>query len=421
MSWRKVAAVCIGVGLSMWAAGCGGGSKPIGVTVTDSSATVDPTDTSTLTATVANDTKNAGVTWSVSGGGTLSSQTSSSATFTAPAPASSALTVTVTATSVSDATKTGTVTITVPAGPSVATSALTPATVGAAYSATLSGTGGIPPYTWSITSGTLPAGLKMTAGGVISGTPMASGAGSTNVTIKMVDAGSPNPLSATSTLGFTIKAAPAITFTTTTLSGATYNASYSASVAATGGAGTLTYTIASGALPTGLTLSSAGVISGTPTAVGTFSATVMAADAFGDSATQTLSLKVTYPQLAITAATLPTGYVGSVYTATTLMASGGSGTGYSFALQNGSSLPAGLALSTAGKITGTPTTAGTSTFTVVVTDSASNSATLAMSIVVKPGITISTATTLPTAYVGSAYSKMLAATGGSGTGYTWTV
>lgn len=421
MSWRKVAAVCLSVVASIWAAGCGGGSKPLAVTVTASPATVDPTNTSTLTATVANDQKSAGVTWSVSGGGALSNQTTTGATYTAPSPASSALSVTVTATSVADTTKTGTVTITVPAGPSIATSALTAGTVGAAYSVTLSGTGGIPPYTWSITNGTLPAGLTMLAGGVISGTPMASGVGSTNLTFKMVDAGSPNPLSATATLGLTINAAPAIAFTTTTLAGATYNASYSATVGATGGAGTLTYTIASGALPTGLTLSSAGVISGTPTVVGTYSATIMVADAFGDSATETLSLKVTYPQLAITPVTLPTGYVGSVYTATTLAATGGSGTGYSFALQNGSSLPAGLTLSSAGKITGTPTAAGTSTFTVVVTDSASNTATLAMSIIVKPGITISTATTLPTAYVGSAYAQMVAATGGSGTGYTWTV
>jgi len=421
MSWRKLVVVSVGAALSIWAAGCGAGSKPIAVTVTASSTTVDPTNTATLTATVANDKKSAGVTWSVSGGGSLSNTSTTGATYTAPAPASSALSVTVTATSVADATKTGTVTITVPAGPSVATSTLAAGTVGTAYSATLSGTGGIPPYTWSITNGTLPAGLTMTAGGVISGTPMASAVGSTNLTFKMVDAGSPNPLSATSTLGLTINAAPAISFTTTTLANATYNAAYSATVAATGGAGTLTYAIASGALPTGLTMSSAGVISGTPTVVGTFSVTVRASDAFGDSATQALTLRAVYPPLAITQVTLPTGYVGSVYTATTLAATGGSGTGFSFALQSGSSLPAGLALSAAGSITGTPTAAGTTNFTVTVTDSASNNAALAMAIVVKPGISITTATTLPTGYAGSAYSQALAATGGSGTGYTWSI
>lgn len=421
MSWRKLVVVSIGAVLSIWAAGCGGGSKPIAVTVTASSSTVDPTNTATLTATVANDKKSAGVTWGVSGGGSLSNTTTTGATYTAPAPASSALSVTVTATSVADTTKTGTVTITVPAGPSVATSTLAAGTVGTAYSVTLSGAGGIPPYTWSITNGTLPAGLTMTAGGVISGTPMASGVGSTNLTFKMVDAGSPNPLSATSTLGLTINAAPAITFTTTTLTNATYNATYSATVAATGGAGTLTYSIASGTLPTGLSMSSAGVISGTPTAVGTSSVTVKAADAFGDSATQPLTLKVVYPPLAITPATLPTGYVGSVYTTTILAATGGSGTGYSFALQSGSSLPAGLALSAAGSITGTPTAAATTNFAVTVTDSASNTANLAMTIVVKPAVSITTATTLPTGYAGSAYAQTLAATGGSGTGYAWSV
>lgn len=422
MSWRKLAVLSSGLVMSAVLAGCGGGSKPISVAVSASPTTVDPTNTSSLTATVTNDKKAAGVTWSVTGGGALSGTTTSSATYTAPSPASSALTVTVTATSVADATKTGTVTITVPAGPSVATSALTAGTVGTAYSATMAGSGGIPPYTWSITNGTLPAGLTMTAAGVISGTPTATGAGTANLTFKMTDSGSPNPLSATATLGLTVNAAPAVTFTTaSSLTAGTYNAAYSATVAATGGAGALTYSITSGALPTGLTMSAAGVISGTPTVVGSFSITVKAADAFGDSATKVLALTVSYPPLTVTTTTLPTGYVGSVYTATTLAATGGSGTGYTWTLQTGSSLPAGLAMSTAGVLAGTPTATGPASFTVVVTDSASNTGSLAMSIVVKPAVSITTALALPTGYVGSAYSQTLAATGGSGTGYTWAI
>lgn len=421
MSWRKLVVLLIGMSGLLWLAGCGGSAKPISVAVTASNTTVDPTDAVTLTAVVTNDKNSAGVTWSVSGGGALSNTSTTGATYTAPAPASSALSVTVTATSIATPAQSGTITITVPAAPSITTTTLAPGTVGTAYSVPLAGSGGIAPYTWALTSGTLPIGLTMTTGGVISGTPMAAGVGTSNLTFKMTDSGTATALSATATMGLTIGPAPAIAFTTTTLSGGTYKAAYSAMVAATGGSGALTYSLASGALPTGLTMSAAGAITGTPTVVGTFPFTVSAMDAFGDAGTQSLSLKVTYPPLDITAMTLPTGYAGSVYTATTLAATGGSGAGYAWSLASGSSLPAGLTLSGAGAISGTPTTAGTSNFTVMVTDSASNTGTLAMSIVVKPAVSFTTATTLPIGYVGSAYSQTLAATGGSGTGYTWTV
>jgi len=85
--------------------GCGGSSKPASVAVTASATTVDATDSVTLTAAVTNDKNSAGVNWTVSGGGTLSSQTTTGATYTAPAASSSALTVTVTATSIADSTK----------------------------------------------------------------------------------------------------------------------------------------------------------------------------------------------------------------------------------------------------------------------------------------------------------------------------
>ena len=417
--WLLMGLVTAGMGLAL--VGCGGGSAPVGVTVAASATNVDATDSVKLTATVANDKNGAGVTWSVSGGGTLSSQTTSSVTYTAPAPSSSAVTATVTATSVADATKTAPTTLTVPAAPSVTTASLSAATVGTAYSATLAGSGGISPYAWTLSSGTLPASMTLSSAGVLSGTPMAADAGTINLTFKLTDSGTATALTATKALSLTINPAPAITFTAASLANATYEVAYSASVAATGGAGTLTYSLASGPLPTGLTLSPAGVISGTPTVVGTFPITVKAADAFGDLQTQTYSVKVSYPPVAVTAATLPVGYVNSNYTQTTLAATGGSGTGYTWALSSGSSLPAGLTLSSAGVISGKPTASGTTNFSVTVTDSASNTGTGTFSITVDAGVSITTGTTLPTGYVGSNYSQALAATGGSGTGYTWTV
>ena len=403
--------------------GCGGSSSPVSIAVTASAATVDATDAVTLTATVTNDKTPGGVTWSVSGGGTLSNQTTGGATYTAPAASSSALTVTVTATSVADATKTGTTTLTVPAAPAITTGALAAGSVGTPYSQTMAASGGIAPYAWTLTSGTLPACLTMNSAGVISGTPTASCVGTTNLTFKVTDSGSATPLSATSaSLGLTINAAPAITFTGSMPGTATYASSspYVGFATATGGSGALTYSY-SGSLPPGLILMSTsnGEIGGTPTAVGTFAFTMKAADAFGDSNTQAYSITVSYSPVKVTAATLPTGYVGSTYTATTLAATGGSGAGYTWALASGSALPAGMNLSAAGVITGKPTATTPTSFTVTATDSASNTGNGTLSITINPAVSVTTGTTLPAGYVGSNYSQTIAATGGSGTGYTW--
>jgi hypothetical protein len=197
---------------------------------------------------------------------------------------------------------------------------------------------------------------------------------------------------------------------------------YTTSVAATGGAGTLTYSVSAGALPAGLALGATGAITGTPTAVGTASFTIKVADAFGDSATQAYSITVSYPALSISTASLPGGVLGTAY-AQTLTATGGSG-GYTWSTNGAgtSSLAAvNLTLSSGGVVAGTPASNGTATFAATVTDSASHTATVTFTIVVSNALTITTATSLPIAYTNAAYSQSLAAAGGSGTGYTWSV
>lgn len=427
-----LALVCTALSLT----GCGGHSKPISVVITASSSTVDGSDSVTLTAAVTNDKNSAGVSWAItSGGGTLSNQTTTSATYTAPAATSSQQNITITATSVAKTTQSGTVTITVPAMPAVtSTSANLTGAVGSSFSVTLQASGGIPPFTWALGSGTtLPSCLMLKSNGTLttaSGTaPTASCAGSyTNLTFKATDSGTPTPLSVTSSpLTITIVAAPAITFTGSVPATGTYGVAFSGSAAATGGAGALTYSISAGALPQDLSLNtSTGAITGTPSKaadVGTFNFTVQASDAYGDSNTQAYSIVISYPTVTVNPATPPTGYVGSVYTTTTLTATGGNGGPYNWTwvAAAGSSLPSGLSLSTGGAITGTPTTVGTYSVVVKATDSASNSGSATLTIIVKIGVSITTSTTLPTGYVGSNYSQQLAATGGSGTGYTWSV
>jgi len=395
--------------------GCGGSSKPVSVAVTATATTVDGTDTVTLTATVSNDKNSGGVTWTVSGAGALSGNTTTSVTYTAPAATSSAQTATITATSVANTAKTGSVALTVPAAPSITTTSTNLAgAVGTAYSVTLAGAGGISPYTWSASG--LPACLTMTTAGVVSGTVTASCAGTYTPTFKLTDSGTATALTATSKLNLLIAAATPISFTTSpTLTAGTYNSSYSASIVATGGAGSLTYTVTGGALPAGLAFAN-GAITGTPTAVGAYTITVSAADAYGDSASQTFSITVSYPAISITTSTtLPTGYAGAAYSQT-LAATGGSGSGYTW---TGSGLPAWLSLSTGGVLSATTPVAGTFSFAVTVTDSAKNTASATFSLTIGAGVSITTGTTLPTGYAGAAYSQTLAATGGSGTGYSW--
>jgi hypothetical protein len=126
----------------------------------------------------------------------------------------------------------------------------------------------------------------------------------------------------------------------------------------------------------------------------------------------------TPPPLSITTSSLPAGYVGSGYSVA-VAASGGSGSGYSWSIQSGS-LPSGLSLSSGGTISGTPTAAGSPSIAFKVTDSSSNTATKTLTLTVNPALTITTPS-LPTGAVGSPYTATLAATGGSGSGYTWSI
>jgi hypothetical protein len=411
--------------------GCGGSSKPPSVAVTASATTVDATDTVTLTAAVTND-KNTngtadGVSWSVSGGGTLSSTTTTGATYTAPAATSSAQSVTVTATSIADTSQTGSVTLTVPAQLTVTTtSSQLSANVGTAFSQQLATSAAISPYTWSLATGsTLPTGWNLSSSGLLTGpAPTAGQVGTFNFTADVADSGKPTAMTASAALTVTINPAPAITFTGTMPATATYNVAYTGSAAATGGAGSLGYT-ATG-LPTWLTLNpTTGAVTGTPTAVGTFKFTVTAADSFGDSEPQSYTIVVSYPPVTITPASgsLPVGYTGTAYSQA-LTVTGGSGAGYTWTITG---LSDGLTSSASGAtatIGGSPTTAEKISFTASVTDGAGNSSSVnSYTIQVYNPLALPAAnpSTLPSyATVNVAYTGTVVATGGSGN-YSWTV
>lgn len=154
------------------------------------------------------------------------------------------------------------------------------------YSATLAASGGTTPYTWSLASGTLPSGLALSSSGQVSGTPTAVGVSS--FTVSVTDAASH---SATKAMSITI--APAsLAVQTTSLQNGTQSVAYSATLAASGGTPPYTWSVFSGSLPSGLSLSSSGTVSGTPTAAGLFTFIVEVRDSAARTASATLSLNI---------------------------------------------------------------------------------------------------------------------------------
>jgi Putative Ig domain len=412
----------------LWLPGCGGSSKrAVVVAVTPSSSvTIVQGQQKSLTAAVSNDSQNQGVTWALSGTGcsgsacgSLTSATASSVTYNTPASVTSALTVTITATSVADTSKTASVTVTVEPLPSVTTTSLPGAVQNAAYTATLAAAGGMTPYTWSVSTGTLPAGLTLNAGtGVISGTPTA--VATSSFTVQVSDSSSP-ALTATKDLSIVV-ARPPLTITTTSLPAGTMNSAYSATLQYSGGVAPATWAVTTGSLPAGLTLNGGtGAISGAPTTAGSSDITVTLTDSDTPASTKTKELTlVINPALSITTSSLPDGSTNTAYSAT-LAYSGGTPP-VTWAVSSGS-LPPGLNLNhDTGVISGTPTASGTADFSVTATDHSNPVQTdeKALSITIAAAPLAITTTSLSSATIGTAYSVALQATGGTPP-ITWAV
>lgn len=180
---------------------CGGGSKgPVnvgvstGVGVTLSSPTgttaVVAGGTLEIDATLVNDTGNKGVTWILSGAGSISSSTTSKFIYQAPSGVQGSQIATLTAVSNLDRAQSASVTLTVNGTPVIPAQVLFPANQNVPYGTFLTVAGGTAPFTWALTSGTLPAGLSLngstTASVGITGTP--SAIGSSSFTVQVTDA-----------------------------------------------------------------------------------------------------------------------------------------------------------------------------------------------------------------------------------------
>ena len=268
----------------------------------------------------------------------------------------------------------------------ITTTSLPSATLNFQYSATLGASGGVPPYTWNVTVGSLPPGLNLDpASGLISGTPTVTG--TYPFTVQVADSQSP-PATASAPLSITVNATlTQLTVVTTSLPAGTQNTAYNAMLAATGGVTPYTWSVIAGSLPVGLHLNvSTGAITGTPSGAGISNFTVQVTDFQLSTATAPLSITIAPAVvLSITTTSLPSGNAGTAYSAT-VVAIGGVYP-YSWSITSGT-LPPGLGLNpSTGAISGTPTTVGTSNFTVKVTDSETPPVTASapLSIVINPG------------------------------------
>lgn len=283
--------------------------------------------------------------------------------------------------------------------------------VGRAYEGSVMAGAGSPPYTYSIISGSLPPGITLNpTSGSLTGVPLTGG--TFKFTVRVADAGG-----ASVTQEFSIDVGDGSKLTITALPVAVFHVDRYTSVPFTISGGTPPYSCGGATSVPGVFFgSSPCAIYGTPRAEGTYAASLFASDSIGSRIQATIKVAVG-GTVAIASESLPSAHNGTQYSYS-LTASGGAPP-YSWSVTNGR-LPAGLALSSSGLLSGLVNDAGgvVYRFSVSATDLAGGTVNGNKELVVlQPAVVTNS---LPAGQVGAPYSARLTATGGSPP-YTWSL
>jgi hypothetical protein len=278
----------------------------------------------------------------------------------------SSFTVSVTDSAATPATDTQALSIAIVEPLLIATAALVDTSVGEDYDLDVVATGGTAPYTFSVSSGALPAGISLTADGALAGT-VAAAATTETFTVRVEDSSSP-AFSATRDYTVRVTLEPR----TTALADALSGVAYSDALEASGGLPPLTWEILSGTLPAGLAMSPDGVVSGTPDPVcgdttATLQVQVTDSDAPAQSAVRAgIDLLLEPVSLDFANQSPPNGRVNVAYSHQFVVTGGVPP--FAFAVTNGN-LPSQLSLDVdTGVVTGTPDTVEDRVFEITVTD-----------------------------------------------------
>ncbi len=289
----------------------------------------------------------------------------------------------------------------------LSSTSLAPLMEGLPYLTALSVSGGSGPYTFSASG--LPSYLTLSSSGALTGTAPVMSAGSVPFQITVTDA---NGTSITQNVTLQI-VPPAVLLTTTSLPNATEQKPFSAMLQAAAGTGPFTFSAVQ--LPSWLTLSPAGLLSGTPPVgtAGGYNLAFNVQDSRGSMQNQVVPLTVLAANNRLTivsASPLASTVAGAPYSLA-LMAHGGSGT-YQF---SGSGLPPGLSITSAGQLVGTPTLPGDYFITARATDQNNQTAFSSLELVVTPApVAINTPAPIAGGQVDQFYSEQLDASGGTG-------
>jgi hypothetical protein len=271
-------------------------------------------------------------------------------------------------------------TLTVDQPPSITSANTTTFAVGTLGSFAVTANGFPASMTYSKT-GALPSGVTLSAAGVLSGTPAGGTGGSYPIAISASNGVSP---AGTQNFTLVVDQAPAITSANTTTFAVGTAGTFT--VTATGYPASMTYS-KTGALPSGVTLSAAGVLSGTPAAGmgGSYSITITASNGVGSGAMQSFTLLVDQAP-AITSANTTTFTVGASGTTFPVTASGFPAPTFTAA----GTLPSGVTLSTAGVFSGTPAagTGGSYPITITATNGITPAATQSFTLIVDQALAI---------------------------------